>query len=72
MKVYTIEITTVYGTTAQAIFERSDIKTALSAHHSVLASALANPNCEEVLSMVIDDEGGIIKKDHWIAEVADE
>ena len=68
MKFYTIEITTVNGQTAQAIFERADLKTALSAHHSVMASALANPNCTEVLSMVINSDGGIYKNEHWKAE----
>lgn len=68
MKTYTIEITTVSGQTTQAIFEREDLKTALSAHHSVMASALANPNCTEVLSMVINNEGGIYKSESWKAE----
>lgn len=68
MKIFTIQITTVSGATATAVFERADIKTAYSAHHSVLASALANPNCTEVLSMVIDAEGGILKSEHWSAE----
>lgn len=67
MKYFTIEITTINGATAQAIFERADLKTALSAHHSVIASALANPNCTEVLSMVINNEGGIYKSESWKA-----
>lgn len=72
MKYFTIEITTISGTTAQAIFERADLKTALSAHHSVMASALANENCTEVLSMVINSDGGIYKSEHWKAEENEE
>ena len=71
MKTYTIEITTVNGVTAPAIFERSDLKTALSAHYSTMASALANPNCEEVLSMVINSVGGIHKSEHWKAPTSE-
>ena len=72
MKIYTIEITTTNGVTAPAIFERSDLKTAFSAHYSTMASALANPDCEEVLSMVINSVGGIHKSEHWKAETAPE
>lgn len=72
MKTYTIEITTVSGVTVPAIFERSDLKAALSAHHSTMASALANPDCTEVLSMVINSVGGIHKSEHWKAETAPE
>lgn len=68
MKYFTIEITTISGQTAQAIYERADLKTAISAHHSVMASALANPNCTEVLSMVINSAGGVYKNEHWKAE----
>ena len=68
MKYFTIEMTVVNGTTAEAIFERADLKTALSAHHSVMASALANPNCTEVLSMVINSDGSIYTNEHWIAD----
>lgn len=68
MKYFTIEMTVVNGTQAQAIFERADLKTALSAHHSVMASALANPNCTEVLSIVINSVGGVYKNEHWAAE----
>ena len=68
MKIFTIEMTVVSGQTTQAIFERADLKNALSAHHSVMASALANPNCTEVLSMVINNDGGIYKNEHWVAE----
>lgn len=69
MKYFTIEMTVINGTQAQAIFERADLKTALSAHHSVMASALANPNCTEVLSMVINNVGGVYKNEHWAAEI---
>ena len=72
MKYYTIEMTVVDGTQAQAIFERADLKTALSAHHSVMASALANPNCTEVLSMVINSDGGVYKSEHCAAEAEPE
>lgn len=68
MKIFTIEMTVINDETAQAIFERADLKTALSAHHSVMASALANPNCTEVLSMVINSDGGIYQNEHWKAE----
>ena len=72
MKYFTIEMTVISGQTAQAIFERTDLKTALSAHHSVMASALANPNCTEVLSMVINSDGGIYQNEHWKAEEVEE
>lgn len=65
MKIFTIEMTVINGTAAQAIYERADLKTALSAHHAVMASALANPNCTEVLSMVINSDGGIYANEHW-------
>ena len=68
MKFFTIEIKTVSGATTQAIYERADLKTALSAHHSVMASALADANCTEVLSMVINSAGGVHVKDYWKAE----
>ena len=72
MKIFTIEMTVVNGAQAQAIFERSDLKTALSAHYSVMASAFANPNCTEVLSVVMDSNGGIYKSEHWKAEEVEE
>ncbi len=65
-------MTTISGTTAQAIYERTDLKTAVSAHHSVMASALANPNCTEVLSIVINSDGGTYKSEHWKAEEVEE
>lgn len=72
MKYFTIEITVINGQTAQAIFERADFKTALSAHHSVMASALANTNCTEVLSMVIGSDGTQYANEHWKAEEIEE
>ena len=72
MKIYTIEITTVSGQTAQTIYERADLKAALSAHHQTMASALANPDCTEVLSMVINSVGGTYKQEHWKAEEPDD
>lgn len=72
MKIFTIELTTVSGVTAPAIYERTDLKTALSAHYSTMASALANPDCTETLSMVINSVGGIYKSEHWKAETAPE
>lgn len=68
MKYFTFEMIVVNGQTATASFERADKKTAISAHHSTMASALANPNCTEALSMVIRSDGDIVMRDHWKAE----
>lgn len=68
MKYFTVETTVVNGSSICAIYERADIETALSAHHSVLASAMANPNCTEVLSMVIDSDGSVYRNEHWKAD----
>lgn len=68
MKFFTVEIKTADGTTTQAIYERTDLKAALSAHHQTMAFALADTTCTEVLSMVINSAGGIHKSEHWKAE----
>lgn len=72
MKLFTIEIQTVNGQTAAAIYERTGLKTALSAHHQTMASALANPECTEVLSMVINSDGGVYKSEQWRSELPEE
>ena len=70
MKILRIEMTVVDGATACAVYDRTaeGIKQAMSEHHSVMASALANPNCTEVLSMVINSDGGIYANERWKAE----
>ena len=65
MNFFTVEIKTVSGAVTQVIYERADVKAAIAAHHQTMASALANDNCTEVLSMVINSAGGVHVKDHW-------
>lgn len=61
MKIFTVEITVVNGTTAQAIFERADYNTALSAFHSFMASAIANDKCTKAVCQILTDNGEIKK-----------
>lgn len=65
MKYFRTEIETVNGQTAQAIYDRDNLRTALSEHYSVLASALANENCTEVLSEVKNYDGGVYAQSHY-------
>lgn len=70
---YTFQMTVVDGQTAVGAFERVDKKTALSAYHSTIASALANPNCTKCLCMVFDQFGQTIEPPfHWEAEHTEE
>lgn len=53
------------GTNPCGIFAYNDEDSAISAYHSTLASNYANPNLNEFLCMVIDDNGVIIRTEKW-------
>ena len=57
MKYFVLEITTVNGTTAKAIWEHSTLEAAKAQYHQILASAYANENLTYALVQVIDDRG---------------
>jgi hypothetical protein len=57
MKYYVLEITTVNGTTAKALWEHSTLEAAKAQYHQILASAYANTNLTYALVQIIDDRG---------------
>lgn len=57
MKYFLVEITTVNGTTAKALWEHETLGAAKSQYHSGLASAYANPNLSYALYMVLNEKG---------------
>lgn len=65
MKIYTVEIAIVGETSTQAVFERPSIDAAYAAYHQFMASCMANNNCSRALCIVIDDNGGVYRKDTW-------
>lgn len=56
-KYFVLEITTVNGTTAKAVWEHSDLDAAKAQFHQIMASAYSNENCTYALAQIIDDRG---------------
>ena len=54
---FVLEITTVNGQTAKAVWEHETLDAAKAQFHSGLASAYANPNLTYALYMIINDLG---------------
>lgn len=57
MKYFLVEITTVNGATAKALWEHETLAAAKSQYHSGLASAYANPDLSYALYMVLNEKG---------------
>ena len=57
MKYFLVEVTTVNGQTAKAIWEHETLAAAKSQYHSGLASAYANPDLSYALYMIINEKG---------------
>lgn len=66
----TFELTIVSGQPITASFVRANEEEAESAHYAKMASASADLNCSEALSMVIRSDGIIMKTDHWLRKNA--
>lgn len=56
-KYFVLEITTVNGATAKAIWEQPTLDAAKMQFHQIMASAYANENCTYALAQIIDDRG---------------
>ena len=56
-KYFVLEITTVNGTTAKAVWEQPTLDAAKMQFHQIMASAYANENCTYALPQIIDDWG---------------
>ena len=56
-KFYVVEVTTVSGQTAKALWEHDTIESAKSHYHQILASAYANENLSYALVMLLNDHG---------------
>lgn len=69
MKYYTIEIKTVNGTTTAQMLERTDRTAAISAYYSIMASAVATPNCTYAYTEVKNSAGGVEISGSWAAEI---
>lgn len=54
---YVLEITTVNGTTAKAIWEHETLDAAKAQFHQIMASAYSNADCTYALAQIIDDRG---------------
>ena len=60
---FVLEITTVNGQTAKAVWEHDDpddtkaFDAAKAQYHQIMASAYANENCTYALSQIINDKG---------------
>jgi hypothetical protein len=63
---YLIEKATTTQGTAKAITDKSDLTSATMALHQVMASAMANPDVENVLAMIIDDTGAVQRHEYWV------
>lgn len=57
MKYFVLEVTTVSGSTAKAVWEHETMDAAKAQFHSGLASAYANPNLTYALYMIINSDG---------------
>lgn len=66
---FTVEISTVDGTTSQAIFQRADKNTAIGAFHQFLASCVANTKCTHAYCQVLCDNGEIFKTEEYTKSV---
>lgn len=64
-KFFTFSMTVVNGQAAIATFERENEKAALSAHHSTIASAMADNNVTEVLCKVFNNQGVKLENDFY-------
>jgi len=62
---YVIEITTVSGTPAKAIWDKDSLEAAKMQYHQTLASAMANQNASSCLCEVIDGRGTVICHEYW-------
>ena len=56
-KYFVLEITTVDGTTAKAVWEKDSIDEAKALYHQIMAAAYSNENCTYALCQIIDDRG---------------
>lgn len=54
---FVIEITTVNGSTAKAVWEQPTLDGAKMQFHQIMASAYANDNCTYALCEIINDRG---------------
>ena len=54
---FVLEITTVNGQTAKAVWEHETLDAAKSQFHSIMAAAYANTNLTYALCMIINDKG---------------
>lgn len=57
MKYFVVEVTTVKGQTAQALWAHDTLEEAKSHFHSIMSSAYVNPDLTYALCMVINDKG---------------
>ena len=56
-KYFVLEITTVNGETAKAVWEKDSIDEAKALFHQIMAAAYTNENCTYALCQIIDDRG---------------
>lgn len=56
-KFYVVEVTTVSGQTAKALWEHDTIESAKSQYHQILASAYSNSNLSYALVMLVNSYG---------------
>ena len=54
---FVLEITTIDGATAKAIWEQTTLDAAKMQFHQIMAAAYANENCTYALCMIINDAG---------------
>lgn len=63
---YLIEKSTdMSGTVAKAIWDKPDYTTAEMNFHQIMASAMANKNAKNMLCMIIDEKGSIMRHEYW-------
>lgn len=60
-----IEIITVSGTPAKAIWDKDSLDSAKMQFHQTVASAIANVNASSCLCMVIDGRGAVQCYEYW-------
>lgn len=65
MKIYLIEITNTASGTAYAMNEKTNKTQAEMTLHQVFASAIANPDVDSCLCIIMDNAGNIYQKEFW-------
>lgn len=66
MNYFLVEITkTLDGQVAKALWEKSNMDSALMSLHQGIASAMANANVLEALFQIIDNRGSVYRTEYW-------